>query len=104
MSDFEPHSTEPATPPIPPAATEPAGGTAYRDPASIPPRWHVGDRILDLYEVLAVHEGGGMGLVYRVRHVGWNMELAVKSPRLELFASEDNKTLFERECETWINL
>jgi WD40 repeat protein/serine/threonine protein kinase len=66
--------------------------------------WKVGDVILDLYEVKQIHEGGGMGLVYRVHHRGWNMDLAVKSPRTEFFQAEAQKADFVRECETWINL
>ena len=46
--------------------------------------WRPGEVILGLYEVLEVVEGGGMGLVYRVRHRGWGMDLAVKVPRLEV--------------------
>ena len=45
----------------------------------------MGDTILDLYEVKQVHEEGGMGLVYRVHHVKWNIDLAVKSPRANFF-------------------
>jgi WD40 repeat protein len=66
--------------------------------------WNVGDVILDTYEVKQVHTGGGMGLVYRVHHRNWNMDLAVKSPRAEFFATEQQKADFIRECETWINL
>ena len=69
-----------------------------------PTEWNVGDVILDLYEVKGIHEGGGMGLVYRVFHRGWNIDLAVKSPRPEFFHSERQKGDFIRECETWINL
>jgi WD40 repeat protein len=60
--------------------------------------------ILDLYEVLQVHQGGGMGLVYRVRHRGWGLDLAVKSPRPEFLAGEQDKLDFEREAETWVKL
>jgi WD40 repeat protein/serine/threonine protein kinase len=66
--------------------------------------WRVGDVILDLYEVKQIHEGGGMGLVYRVHHRGWNIDLAVKSPRRDYFQTETQKENFTRECETWINL
>src|SRR5262249_30583037 len=66
--------------------------------------WQPGDVILDLYEVLAVHSGGGMGLVYRVRHRRWNIDLALKSPRPDLFHNERDKALFEREAETWVRL
>ena len=70
----------------------------------VPAEWKVGDVILDLYEVKQVHTGGGMGLVYRVHHKNWNMDLAVKSPRADYFMAEQQKQNFIRECETWINL
>jgi WD40 repeat protein/serine/threonine protein kinase len=72
--------------------------------AKVAREWNVGDVILDLYEVKQIHEGGGMGLVYRVHHRGWNIDLAVKSPRSEYFQTEAQKANFTRECETWINL
>jgi WD40 repeat protein/serine/threonine protein kinase len=66
--------------------------------------WKVGDVILDLYEVKQIHEGGGMGLVYRVHHRAWNTDLAVKSPRNDYFQTEEQKENFTRECEAWIDL
>jgi WD40 repeat protein/serine/threonine protein kinase len=66
--------------------------------------WKPGDVILGLYEVKQVHAGGGMGLVYHIRHRGWNMDLAIKSPRPEFFRSERHKKQFEREAETWVHL
>ena len=72
--------------------------------AEVPIEWNIGDVILDLYEVKDIHKGGGMGLVYRVRHRGWNIDLAVKSPRTDYFQTEEQKKNFVRESETWINL
>jgi WD40 repeat protein/serine/threonine protein kinase len=71
--------------------------------AGNPLLWQVGDVILDRYEVKQIHEGG-MGLVYRVRHRGWNLDLAVKSPRPNAFRHERDKLNFEREAETWVQL
>src|ERR1700751_3612158 len=76
----------------------------YSDPESVPSVWKVGDVILDRYEVKQVFTGGGMGLVYRVRHLDWNIDLAVKSPRPEFFQSRQQIENFEREAETWVNL
>jgi WD40 repeat protein len=76
----------------------------YPDSNKVPAIWEVGDVILDLYEVKHVFTGGGMGLVYRVHHRGWNMDLAVKSPRLEFFQTQAQIENFEREAETWVNL
>lgn len=70
----------------------------------VPSEWQPGDVILDLYEVQQVFESGGMGLVYKVHHKGWNLPLAVKSPREEWFQTEEDKQNFEREAETWVNL
>jgi serine/threonine protein kinase len=70
----------------------------------VPEEWKVGDTILDTYEVKYVHTTGGMGLVYRVHHRGWNVDLAVKSPRITHFLTEQHQQNFVRECETWIDL
>ena len=64
----------------------------------------MGDVVLGLYEIRHVHTTGGMGLVYRVRHRGWNTELALKRPRPERLGDETAKKLFEREAETWVQL
>lgn len=65
--------------------------------------WNVGDVILDRYEVRDIYRGG-MGVVYRVYHRGWDVELAVKSPRPEYFRTEQQRQAFVRECDTWIRL
>ena len=71
---------------------------------AVPAVWDVGDVILDTYDVKHVHEGGGMGLVYRVHHRDWDQAMAVKSPRPEYFATEAHKENFVRECLTWVGL
>jgi WD40 repeat protein len=71
---------------------------------AVPPTWRPGDVILGLYDVRETFTSGGRGLVYRVRHRGWNMDLAVKCPRPEYFHSEQDKEDFEREAETWVKL
>lgn len=76
----------------------------YNDPENMPAVWQVGDVILDRYEVKQVFTGGGMGLVYRVHHRDWAMDLAVKSPRPEFFQTQQPIENFEREAETWVNL
>jgi len=68
------------------------------------PRWEVGDLILGLYRVEHIYTGGNMGLVYKAHHLGWDMDLAVKSPRPELFQTANQKTLFARECKIWTEL
>ncbi|MFI9587000.1 protein kinase [Streptomyces sp. NPDC052236] len=66
--------------------------------------WHRGDLILGLYEVLDVVRTGGMGLVHRVRHRGWDIDLAVKTPRRALVRSPEAIRDFEREAEVWVGL
>src|SRR5262249_60821401 len=63
--------------------------------------WKPGDVILDLYEVTAVHRGGGMGLVYRVHHRGWDLELALTSPRPEILQRAPHKAPLHREAPAW---
>ncbi|CAM5713983.1 WD40 repeat domain-containing serine/threonine protein kinase [Streptomyces canarius] len=66
--------------------------------------WRPGEVVLDLYEVLDDVRSGGMGVVHRVRHRGWNVDLAVKTPRPELVASETGRRRFEAEAGTWVGL
>jgi predicted Zn finger-like uncharacterized protein len=70
----------------------------------VPSEWHVGDVILDLYEVTDFLGEGGMGKVYRVRHRGWNVDLAVKCPRPQILKKPNAIEDFEREAEVWVNL
>jgi hypothetical protein len=66
--------------------------------------WRVGDVIDGRYEVTRVHEHGAMGLVYRVRHLSWGIDLAVKRPRPELLAADHDRARFVTEAETWVSL
>ncbi|WP_433336673.1 protein kinase domain-containing protein [Spirillospora sp. CA-294931] len=68
------------------------------------PPWRVGDVVAGQYEVTRVHEHGGMGLVYRVRHLAWETDLALKRPRPEMFASPADRDRFAAEAETWVSL
>ena len=68
------------------------------------PTWRIGDVVDGRYRVSQVHEQGGMGVVYRVRHLGWDIDLAVKSPRPDLFASPEGQRRFVAEAETWVSL
>ncbi|HEV7406293.1 MAG TPA: serine/threonine-protein kinase [Chthoniobacteraceae bacterium] len=72
--------------------------------AHVAVEWQVGDVIRSLYEIREIHEGGGMGLVYRVHHRDWGKDMAVKSPRAEYFRSERQIENFVRECLTWVGL
>ncbi|MFW2331187.1 MAG: protein kinase domain-containing protein, partial [Nitrospinota bacterium] len=66
--------------------------------------WKIGDTIIGLYHISDLLGEGGMGKVYKVRHLGWNVELAVKSPKLEALASLGGPEIFEEEAKTWVDL
>ncbi|TYB41847.1 protein kinase [Actinomadura chibensis] len=66
--------------------------------------WRVGERLLGLYEVKGLLGAGGMGVVHRVRHLGWDLDLAVKSPRVELVGADADRRAFSAEAETWVGL
>jgi len=66
--------------------------------------WQIGQTVLNQYVVKQVFTSGGMGLVYQVRHSGWQIDIALKRPRLELFRSPETIAGFEAECETWARL
>ncbi|MFF4924114.1 WD40 repeat domain-containing serine/threonine-protein kinase [Kitasatospora sp. NPDC001261] len=70
----------------------------------VPAPWSVGEVVADQYRVLRVHTEGGMGVVYRVRHLEWDVDLAVKCPRPELFGTPEQQERFVREAETWVSL
>jgi len=103
--------SEPAAPGIDKDSSRPGGEEeGQRPPVGL---WNVGDVILDVYEVKPIglpgcegkhYAEGGMGIVYRVHHRGWGIDLAVKSPKPHNVATERGKRSFERECETWVGL
>ncbi|MCS7286955.1 MAG: hypothetical protein NZ653_07475 [Anaerolineae bacterium] len=64
----------------PSCAPYPLPTRSFLAAADIPEEWQVGDLILGLYEVKEIFTTGAMGLVYRVHHRLWNLDLAVKSP------------------------
>jgi len=94
------------------------GGSEDRAAAEavVPLEWKPGDVILDLYKVLPLVEGfgedveekpyleGGFGRVYRVRHLQWEMDLALKCPQTKAFKTPEDQENFIRECESWIGL
>ena len=71
--------------------------------------WNVGDLILGIYEVKQLaenisHAEGGVGVVHRIYHREWDMDLAVKSPKPQFFKTEHGKKSYEQEAQTWIEL
>ena len=63
-----------------------------------------GDTIFNTYRVESDAIKGGMGSVWRVHHMGWNVDLAMKRPQPQCFSDEKSKADFIHECESWINL
>ncbi len=66
--------------------------------------YQVGDTVDGEYEVLRVFTNGGMGVVYKVHHMDWDIDMAMKCPRAELFADEESKKSFIKECRTWMDM
>ena len=88
-------------------ALEGAPAAAPTRPAEAPrleTEWKIGDLVLGLYEVSAVLGEGGMGRVYRVRHRGWDVDLAVKAPLPSALEAAGGADAFEQEAETWVGL
>jgi len=69
-----------------------------------PGEWKIGQVLMDLYEVTGLLGKGGMGKVYKVHHRGWDLDLAVKCPRLDVLKRAGGAENFEREATTWVNL
>jgi WD40 repeat protein/serine/threonine protein kinase len=65
--------------------------------------WSVGEIIENLYEVVDIKQGG-MGAVYVVRHRRWNSMMAIKSLLKRLRENEEDRALFVKEAETWIDI
>lgn len=65
--------------------------------------WTPGDVVLGTYEVYDVR-AGGMGVVYRVRHREWDVDLAVKEPRAEVLRTHRGLSDFVMEAENWVRL
>jgi WD40 repeat protein/serine/threonine protein kinase len=80
------------------------GPTPWSSPADVPLTWNAGDVILDLYEVKGELGKGGMGVVYRVHHRQWNMDLAVKTPLPEALQKAGSLENFLREAQAWVDL
>ncbi|MGW4127288.1 protein kinase domain-containing protein [Amycolatopsis japonica] len=66
--------------------------------------WQVGDVVADLYRVDEQVGAGGMGVVHRIHHLGWDEDLAVKSPHRELWDGPSGAEAFRNEAQVWIDL
>ncbi|GHU64435.1 hypothetical protein AGMMS49983_10150 [Clostridia bacterium] len=63
-----------------------------------------GVTLLDTYRVESDAKSGGFGRVYRVRHLGWDVDLAMKRPQARHFTNPKQIADFTQECENWIGL
>ena len=94
-------------------------GTVYDAPADIKTSFDVvstsmnggqaekfvkGNTVLSTYRIDSDPIVGGMGSVWKVHHTGWDVDLAVKRPKMQFFKTEKQKANFIGECEAWINL
>lgn len=64
----------------------------------------VGQTLAGLYRVESKPIKGGMGMVYRVHHNDWNVDLAMKRPYERLFTPPKARAQFIEECKAWIDL
>jgi serine/threonine protein kinase len=64
----------------------------------------IGSIVLGVYRIDHVFTGGGMGVVYRARHLVWGIDLAIKHPRAAFLHSKERRQEFVNECETWSRL
>lgn len=69
-----------------------------------PAAWATGETVDGRYRVIGELGRGGMGVVHRVRHLAWGIDMAVKSSRPELFRGPGDQELFVREAEAWVSL
>lgn len=61
-----------------------------------------GSIIEHLYRVDDVFEGGGMGLVYRVHHLSWDIDMVIKCPRSgSILNHKQGWEQFNEECRLW---
>ncbi len=63
----------------------------------------IGSVFADKYLVLAAFQGG-MGAVFKVQHVDWDILLAMKCPLPNLLQNQQAQRSFRHECDLWIYL
>ncbi|GAA3579468.1 hypothetical protein GCM10022222_75380 [Amycolatopsis ultiminotia] len=80
----------------------PAAGPTLTGDDSADVVWDVGETVLGTYRIEEQLGAGGMGVVHRVRHLGWRLDLAVKSPLPRMWLS--GIQAFVDEAEVWVGL
>lgn len=66
--------------------------------------WEVGQTVDERYEVKEILGHGGMGIVYRVHHTGWDIDLAVKCVLEGQRSNAEVVEGFLHEADRWIHL
>lgn len=87
-----------------PSFSFPSSRNMYSHNSSDEFPWNIGDVVDEKYEVREIIGRGGMGIVYKVRHREWNIDLAVKMPLSGMLTNELVKARFIREAQTWVDL
>lgn len=66
--------------------------------------WVEGQVVAGIYRILEEIGNGSFGTVYKVRHLLWQQDLAVKVPNKEMRSDSAAVALFYREAQTWTEL
>lgn len=72
--------------------------------AAHPAQWNTGDVVDGRYQLIRLVGRGGMGVVHRVRHLGWGVDLAVKSLLPKFFIAHQDMENFVAEAKRWVSL
>jgi serine/threonine protein kinase/WD40 repeat protein len=65
--------------------------------------WKPGETVMGRYRIEDVMSGS-MGRVYIAEHLGWEVKMAIKAPKPEVFASKVGMSCVLKEANGWINL
>jgi serine/threonine-protein kinase len=84
----------------------PTPGSGPGTTADVAGRWHSGDELTQIpgYEVEALLGRGGMGLVYKARHLRLNRFVALKMLITGAYAGPHERARFQREAEAVASL
>lgn len=66
--------------------------------------WQVGEIFLDLYQVQESLGENSEATLYKVRHLGWNIDLMVKVPQAKIFQTIGGPDNFVAHMKAWVDL
>ncbi|QBD75322.1 tetratricopeptide repeat protein [Ktedonosporobacter rubrisoli] len=72
--------------------------------SQIPADWQRGDRILTHHEIMYALGEGRKGVVYKVHHHGWGVDLAARALKADLLAEPGMRESFLHEIQSWVQL